>query len=203
MQIKLPKLARPRPFFKNERGAAALEFAFALPVFLLVLVGIVEFSMVMLVSVLTEGGLREAGRYGITGQIPAGMTREERLVEIVGDHTHGLIDLSPENITFKVYDDFSHIGEAEPYVDDSPANGQYDPGEDFTDWNDNGTWDEDVGVAGTGGAEDIVVYELNYSWEFLTPLFKAFGDDGKINMTASLAIRNEPYAPVGGGGGGE
>ncbi|MGF1608974.1 MAG: TadE/TadG family type IV pilus assembly protein [Kiloniellales bacterium] len=178
--------------FACRRGNSAIEFAFAAPVLLLGLIGIVEMSLVMFVSVLTEGGLREASRYGITGREPDGITREEQLVSIVKDHTLGLVEISPDNVTFKVYESFDHIGQEEPY-DDANGNGQYDDGESFTDWNGNGVWDVDSGVLGVGGSGDIVVYEIAYQWAFLTPLFRVFGDDGKLNLSATIAVRNEPY----------
>lgn len=174
-----------------------VEFAFAAPVIVLLIAGILEVSLVLFVSVLAEGGLREASRYGITGQEPGGLTREEQLVQIVKDHTHDLIEVSPSNVKFIVYDSFEHIGAPEPY-DDANSNGEYDDGEDFTDWNGSGSWDEDTGEEGVGMAGEIVLYKITYQWAFLTPLFQVFGgDDGKLDLTASIAVRNEPYDPNG------
>ncbi len=198
MQTQALKPLWLRRFIACRRGASALEFALALPAFLFLLVGIIEISMIMFVSVLAEGGLREAARYGITGQDPNGMTREERLVQIVQEHTHGLVDVSTQNVTFKVYGDYTYISAEEPFVD-ANGNGEYDDGEDFTDWNGNDTWDPDTGEDGVGGAGDIVLYEISFQWEFFTPLFGVFGgDDGAIDLTASVAVRNEPYDPAGG-----
>lgn len=182
------------PFIACRRGNSIVEFALAAPVLLLALTGIIEVSMVMFVNVLAEGGLREASRYGITGQEPAGVTREQEVVDIVEQHTHGLIQVSADNVTFKVYDSFDHIGQEEPY-DDANHNGQYDDGETLLeDWNGNGVWDADSGVDGIGESGDIVVYTITYQWAFLTPLFRVFGgDDGALDLTASIAVRNEPY----------
>lgn len=196
-------IALPRTFWRRfrdcRRGSSALEFALAIPVFLLLLAGVVEISMVMFVSVLAEGGLREASRYGLTGQVPDGETIEERLVDIVKEHTHNLIEITPANVTFKIYQDYDQIGNPEPYTDDSPANGAYDAGEAFTDWNGNGSWDADSGLEGTGAAGEIVLYKIQYQWAFLTPLFSVFGgDDGALDLSASIAIRNEPWDPSGG-----
>lgn len=164
---------------------------------ILLVAGILEVSLALFASVLVEGGLREASRYGITGQEPGGLTREEQLVQIVQEHTHGLVEVSPSNVTFTVYDSFEHIGAPEPYTD-ANSNGRYDDGEDFVDWNDSGSWDEDTGVAGVGAAGEIVLYHIEYQWTFLTPLFQVFGgDDGKLDMSASIAVRNEPYDPNG------
>lgn len=190
-------MKRLRSMLACRRGASAVEAAFAIPIFVLLVAGIVEIAMVLFVSVLAEGGLREAARYGLTGQVPDTVTREQQLVQIVKDHTHGLIDVSPANLTFRVYEEFEYIEAEEPYVD-ANGNGRYDDGEDFTDWNGNGSWDADTGETGSGAAGEIVFYEMEYQWSFLTPLFKVFGgDDGKLDLSASIAIRNEPYDPDG------
>ena len=187
-----------RRFIACRSGGSALEFALVIPTFVVMLAGVIEISMVMFVSILAEGGLREASRFGITGQDPDGMTREERIVQIVQEHTHGLISVSSDNVTYKVYGDYDQIGSAEPFVD-ANGNGEYDAGESFTDWNGNGTWDTDSGTDGSGTAGDIVVYEVGYQWAFMTPLFKVFGDEnGKLNMSASITVRNEPWDPAGG-----
>ena len=126
------------------------------------------------------------------------MTREERIVEIVQEHTHNLIQVSSDNVTFKVYGDYDMIGNEEPFEDDN-GNGEWDEGEAFTDWNGNGSWDSDPGVTGSGGSGDIVLYQVEYQWEFLTPIFKVFGgDDGRLDLTASIAVRNEPWDASGG-----
>lgn len=196
-----PSRRRPllsfRRFLGCRSGSSALEFALAIPVFILMVAGVIEISMVTFVSILAEGGLREASRYGITGQAPTATSREAQIVQIVQDHTHNLITVSSDNVTFKTYGDYGHIGSAEPF-EDANGNGEWDEGETYTDWNGNGSWDEDSGTAGSGGAGDIVVYEVTYQWAFITPLFKVFGgDDGALDLTASITVRNEPWDPSG------
>ena len=195
--MQILKKKWPEKFLACRKGGTALEFGLTIPVFVLMMAGVIEVAMVLFVSVLTEGGLREASRYGITGQTPSTGTIEDQLIAIVENHTHGLVQLSSSNVTFKVYGDYDHINNAEPF-EDANSNGTYDAGESFTDWNSNGTWDTDTGVAGTGGAGEIVLYEVDYQWEFMTPIFKVFGgDDGKLDLTASIAVRNEPWDPSG------
>ena len=184
-------------FLRCCRGSAAVEFVFALPVLILLVFGIIEVAMVMFVMALTEGGLREASRYGITGQIPENLTRDEMILQMVNNHTHGLIDVSGANLTYQVYPSFEDIGKPEPFVDGDPKNGTYDVGEDFTDINGNGQWDPDMGAAGLGGPGEVVLYNIDYQWEFMLPVFEIFGGpDGVLNLSASLAVRNEPYDPL-------
>lgn len=175
------------------RGAALIEFAFTMPIITLMITGIIEFGMILFVQNLMEGGLRDASRYGITGQEKAGSSRLEQIKDIVEDRTIGLVDMSKADFQVLVYSSFGAIGQSEEY-DDANGNGSYDTGEDFTDLNGNGAWDEDIGEEGPGGSGDIVVYRLSYDWNLLTPLVKPFvGKDGLFPLQASVAVRNEPW----------
>ena len=90
--------------------------------------------------------------------------RKTKILEIITDHTHGLIDVSDANVTVTVYPDFS--GD-----------------------------DGGPGTAGAGDANDVVFYRLNYEWQYMTPVFAVFSDLGaSLPMTATIAVRNEPYA---------
>ena len=66
-----------------------------------------------------------------------------------------------------------------------------DVGEPFTDVNGNGSWDNDMGVAGLGGAGDIVVYKVDYTWGLLTDFLKPY--TGDLTFTTGVAVRDEPY----------
>lgn len=188
---------------RDRQGIAAVEFALVAPAVLLITAGILEMSMMMFSTALVEGGLREASRFGITGVLPEGKTREQQIIDIISEHTIGLVDMSSATVSVHVYPTFGEVGQAEPYVDSNPANGEYDPGESYNDINANGQWDSDMGASGAGGAEDIVLYRVSYDWELMTPLIgELMGDAGTMHMNASIAVRNEPYAPPASGGGG-
>jgi len=190
-------------FWRDLRGVAAVEFAIMAPVLILVVAGTMEVSMVLAVSSLLEGGLRDAARYGITGFVPSGTTREEQIKAIIGDATIGLVDMSNANIQTLIYPSFGDIGQPEPY-DDQNSNGAYDVGEPYTDINSNGQWDPDMGAAGLGGPGEIVLYKITYDLALMTPLLGNImgGSDGKVTLRASIAVRNEPYPETAGTGGG-
>lgn len=176
-----------------ERGAAALEFALALPVALMLILGMLEVAMVMFVSTSVEGGLREAARYGITGQSPATGTREEAIVAIIDRYTMGFVDASPANVSFLTYGSFNDVGQPEPWTDEN-LNGAYDGGEPFDDLNGNAKWDADRGKIGVGASGDVVLYRIDYDWSLITPfLASVLGDNGVFHMSASTAVKNEPY----------
>ena len=185
--------SRLKALWADKRGSAFLEFAFALPIVIIVLAGTLELGLVLFADSLLEGAVRDTSRLGITGYAPTSESRDEMILKALNSDTLGLIDTSKATITHKVYDSFADIGQPEPYTD-SNGNGSYDVGEPYNDVNGNGQWDSDMGVAGLGGSGDIVLYTVSYDWTSWTHLIDPlFGKDGKITLTASTAVRNEPY----------
>lgn len=186
---------RARALKGDQDGAAAIEFALVGPVFLLTVIGLIEVSMMILVSVLLEAGIRESARFGLTGRAgDGGLTREEQIIQTVRDTTLGLVELEASQIQTFVYQNFSDIGQPETFTDEAPFNGEYDVGEAYDDANGNGQWDPDMGTPGAGASDEIVLYRVNAQWEALTPLFAPLmGEDGLIDLEASVAIRNEPF----------
>jgi len=182
-----------RRFGKDADGTTLLEFAFGAPILATVMLASMEFGTIMLTNTLMESSLREAARFGITGQQPDGVTRLERIIEIIDERTLGLVDMTEAQVDVLVYPSFSDVGRGEDYVDGN-ANGAYDPGETFTDENANGQWDADIGEAGSGESGDIVVYRLRYNWHTMTPFSAHFvGNDGVLGLTASIVVCNEPW----------
>ena len=184
------RLAR---LIRGRRGVTAVEFALIAPICMTLICVFIDLSMVMFITNVMEGGLREASRYAITGYLETGKTREQKIAEIVKDHSYGLIQESDVTIIYKIYPSFEDVGKPEPFVDGN-GNGQYDSGESFTDVNKNGQWDADMGAAGVGGPGDIVAYTVEYKWTLWTPLAsEIWGDGGRITLNATIAVRNEPY----------
>lgn len=178
---------------RGRRGVSAVEFALIAPVCMTLVCVFIDLSMVMFITNVMEGGLREASRYAITGYTEAGKTREQKIAEIIKDHSYGLITETDIAITYKIYPSFDDVGKPEPFVDGN-GNGKYDTGESFTDVNKNGVWDADMGAAGVGGPGDIVAYTVEYKWTLWTPLAsEIWGDNGQVKLTATIAVRNEPY----------
>lgn len=187
-------LTRLRHLARDRDGSAALEFAYTFPIIVMVVVGLLELMMIMFVSALMEGGLRDASRFAITGAMPVGMSREQAIVNIVNDRTLGLLDLTTDDVSLRVYEAFTQVGMPEPLTFDANGNGSFDPGDTYTDVNGNGQWDADMASAGAGGSGDVVVYNLAVDWPLLTPMLAPFiGQNGLIRLGASIAVRNEPY----------
>ncbi len=184
---------RFRRLVRGRRGVTAVEFALIAPVCFTLVCVFIDLSMIMFITNVMEGGLREASRYAITGYTETGKTREQKIAEIVKEHSYNLIKPEDITITYKVYSSFDKVGQPEPFVDKN-SNGKYDGGEPFTDVNKNGQWDADQGAAGVGGPGDIVAYTVEYKWILWTPLAsEIWGNGGTITLNATIAVRNEPY----------
>lgn len=184
MSRSAPRLAR------NTLGATAVEFAVILPVLLLTTVGTIETSIVLFVRSSMEAAVAEASRYGTTGT-EDGISREDRVLAIVAERTYGLLDMTRVDLDTLVYSSFADVGKPEPWTD-ADGSGGWDKGEAYTDVNGNGQWDPDMGAAGLGGPNDIVVYRLSYDWGVVTPMMA--GIVGRtVRNVSSIAVRNEPY----------
>lgn len=182
-----------RAFLVEDRGAAIVEFAFAAPILFTALLGIIEVAMVIFINIMVESGVREAARFGLTGNEVSGYTREEYIVEIVNNRTMGLLDITTDNITTKVYDSFDDIQDDEPYTDVN-GNGEFDGGEPYTDVNGNGSYDSDPGTPGVGDSGDIVLYKVTAEWSIFTGFMASvLGDEGLFTISASVVVRNEPW----------
>jgi hypothetical protein len=98
------------------------------------------------------------------------VTREERIRQIIDERTLGFVDMDEATIRTLIYGSFEDIGRPEPFTDGN-RNNRPDPGE-YTDVNGNGQWDDDMGRAGLGGPNDIVLYEVEYVTVGMTGLMR-------------------------------
>lgn len=181
------------------RGASSIDFAFSASILITAMAGTFEFATVSFVNSAVEGALREAARFGMTGFAFPGETRAEAIRRIVEERTFGLVSVSPESFSTKVYPSFALVGQGEPFTDNAPANGEYDTGELFDDLNSNGEYDADLGVEDSGAAGQIVLYRIDYQVPLITGLMSTLLGKDAFSLTASIVVRNEPFPGAGGG----
>ena len=176
--------------WREQDGVSAVEAAIGLPILLTLLIGVLEISYLIFLSVSLENAVLRASRFGITGGTEEGVTREDQVRAIIAEQTFGQVDMNEIEIETLVYEQFGDIGEAEPYTDEN-GSGNYESGEPFSDVNGNGVWDDDMAVAGLGDAGDIVLYRVRYA----APSLSGFMNwaTRRINISATVAVRNEPF----------
>ena len=190
-----PTLSRafiPNCFHRCERGVSAIEFALVAPVLLLIVTGIIEFSLIMFTASVLEGATTDTARLGKTGYVATGTTRQQEIINKVDASTAGLLDPTKITVTSEVYSAFSNVGQPEPCIKPTTPPCPGTPGVNFVDINGNGTWDQDMGAAGLGNPGDVVVYTVSYPWKIVTPIVSAIIGN-TFTITARTVIRNEPY----------
>lgn len=192
MRTHHPRPTVLRRFARCTRGITAMEFAIIAPVMILITFSILEFSLMMLVTNIMESATSLSSRLGKTGYAEAGESREDTILASIRDRAGVLINADNLTITSKYYEQFDQIGDAEPW-NDTNHNGSPDSGE-WSDINGNGVYDADMGLAGYGNADDIVVYTVSYPWEVVTPIMRELiGEDGVYTITTHAVVKNEPY----------
>lgn len=182
-----------RKLLQREEGVTAIEFAVIAPVLLLLLLGIIEFSIIMMVYNVMEGATAISSRLGKTGFTGTGLTREQTILNSITARAGSLITPSSLTVTSKFYKQYDQINDPEPYMDTN-GNGTHDAGETYTDINGNGQWDADMGSSGYGSAGDVVVYTVSYPWSIATPIISdLIGAHGIFTITTHAVVKNEPY----------
>lgn len=186
-------LRRARLVRRDQRGATAVEFAIIGSVLIFLVAGIVEFSLVMVVTNSLEAATSISSRVGKTGFADTGQSREDTILAEIEKRAGGLIDIDEVVITSEAYESFDQIGKPEPW-NDANSDGVPDDGE-YTDINGNGQWDEDMGIEGFGGSDEVVVYTIQYDWEIITPLMREVigGADGAVSLSTQWVVKNEPF----------
>lgn len=196
----------------GDRGVAAIEAALVFPVLTVMTFGIVEIGLIMATQVTLEGGLKEASRYGITGQ---GATEAERIANIkavLKYHAIDLVNFDEATFVVETIPSFSLVGKPEPFVDapetledGTSTEGCHDnqytkdcewAGDVFLlDCDGNGLWDDKCGAEGAGIAGEVVSYTVTVPWHVRTPVFDRIfgeGEDRVIPLSATIVVRNEP-----------
>lgn len=187
------RLITQNRFRKNQDGITSLEFALISPVMVMLIMGIIEFSMVMYTTTIMESATNSTSRLGKTGYDPSGMTRQEAIVHSITEKTKDLLDGAKITIETKAYSDFSKVGKPEPCIDpvNPPCGGL--PGINYIDANGNGTWDSDMAEVGLGNEGEVVVYSVHYPWKIMTPFVSSLMGASIFDITVRTVVRNEPF----------
>lgn len=186
-----------RLFRADRSGATIVEFALVLPPMLMVIMGGIDLSYQAYVQSVLQGSLNDVARAS-SMEAPLLECEEGSLETRIGCAIRRRSDVVARRATYdievKSFYDFSGVGRSEKLVTDYNGNGRYNPGDCFADHNRNGTFDEDAGASGVGGADDVAFYKVDLSMPRLFPLQSLIGLSPNYELTAEAAIRNQPYA---------
>lgn len=146
---------------RRQSGATLVEMAIITPVFLLVLVALIEFSLVFFTTLTMQYAVREGARYAVTGQSnldPAAKAqRSAAIIEKIKLSSLGFYDKLAPSISVN----------GKTYSTTAYGNGMF------------------------GAAGDIVVLQLDCTWPVTTPLVSTLFTDGKYRFKVAATMRNE------------
>ncbi len=171
----------------EEKGVALIEFAYAAPVFFMLLFGVFDYSYGLYVRTVLQGAVDAAGRKASLERTTTATLDAEVLNSIKNINKSGTTDISR-----RFYQNYSDVQRPEDMVDTN-NNKMCDPGEQFIDRNGNGVWNADVGLPGRGGAQDVVVYRVAFTYKRIFPLWSLIGQSQDQRFVATTILRNQPF----------
>lgn len=183
-----------RRLIRDTRGATALEYAIVLPVLFFLMMGLVEYDIVMGGSAVLDGAVVYAARLGKTGYTNATstgtcpspvvngvvtpQTQSDFINCVVADRVRGFLDPSKLQIFAKDYGNFSS-GDVPVSCTNTVSTPQTVPLCSTSD---------------LGKSGEVVVYTVTYPWDIVTPFLQAFlGTGGVVTLSSSTVVKNEPY----------
>jgi Flp pilus assembly protein TadG len=148
----------------RESGATVVEMAVLAPVFMLVLLSLVELSLMFFATLTMQYTVREGARYAITGQanLDPNSSNQKRYLAVIQkmkDSSLGFYDKLDPAISVN----------GTSYASTSYSNAMF----------------------GSPGA--ISVIKLDCSWAVTTPLLAQFFTDGKYRFAVAATMRNEYF----------
>ncbi|MDP3551361.1 MAG: pilus assembly protein [Novosphingobium sp.] len=170
-------------------GAAVVEFALIAPTLALVLMGLFDMGYTVYANTMLQGALQRAARAATVEGAGSNLASIDSKVK------DEVLDVVPDaSLTFtrKSYANFSDVGVPEDFTDANDS-GVCDDGEAYEDANGNGTWDQDRGAAGLGGARDAVLYTVSMSYARKFPMASLIGLSETVTNKATTVLRNQPY----------
>lgn len=152
----------------RQSGATIVEMAIITPLFLLLLLALVEFGLVFFTTLTMQFAVREGARYAVTGQSnldpnTANQQRYAAVIQKIRSSSMGL------------YDGLGEDGKSGPTIS---VNGTAYQSSAY-------------GNAMFGSAGSIVVLQLDCYWKVATPVVSSFFPGGKYHFAVAATMRNE------------
>lgn len=196
MIARIARAVRPRPLAavcEDRQGVTAVEFGMITPVFVIMLLGIFDIGFAMYAKAVLQGAVEEGARRASLEN-----THFHIIEQRVNSQVRGVIPASdPEtDISFefdpKYYANYSDVELPEDFTD-SNNNKSWDPNECFIDRNANSSYDTDVGIAGRGGAQDVVAITAKLTFRRVFPLWTFLDQPQDYTLEAKTYLRNQPF----------
>lgn len=181
-------------------AVAAIEFAVALPVFLMATMGILDLAYEQYAGSVLQGVVEKAAR---DGTLEVFASDQSGLDAFIRQQILAVWPGANVTVTREAYGGFSDLrtrNKPERFTD-ANNDGKYDMGECFYDANANGKYDKNRGTgnAGNGGAGDVVLLTATITRSRIFPGWQFIGQPQVADIEATMTLRNQPYAATSGG----
>lgn len=174
----------------DERAAAIMEFALIAPVFLLLLMGIFDFSMQLYAKSVLSGAVNHAAR---ASALEGNNSSQTAIDAGVTAMVKNVFSNATVTYTRKAYDDFSGVGKPERLTKDVNLNNVWDPGDCHVESNGVSGWQNDRGTSGQGTGDEVVLYTASMQVTRLFPAWKMLGQPQVSTIKAATLLRNQPF----------
>ncbi len=178
-----------RALRRDERGATLVEFALVAPVLLLTLLGLFEMGYNYYIQAQLQGAIQKAAR---DSTIETAMGKTSEIDDRVENAVHMIVPGAKVGFSRTSYTNFTDVAEPEDFTD-IDGNGTCSDGEPFEDANANGTWDQDRGKLGQGGARDAVLYVVSVTYRRMFGVARLIGFPEMFTTEATTVVRNQPF----------
>ena len=172
-----------RAFIEARSGAAAVEMALVATPFFMLLFGIIELSLIFLVSSSLENATAQAARTIRTGSFQNGASPTAAAFKTTICNNFGWMQGDCANnlyVDVRTFQTFASITAPQPV-----QNGVFNPG---------------ALTCNPGSPGDIVVVRAYYQWPLIAPLMSQALQQlngGTTLITSTATFRNEPYTANG------
>jgi len=170
-----------RRFLRQEKGAAAVEFALVAAPFLALLFAIIETAFVFFAQQTLEATAADSARLIMTGQAQTAGYAQSDFKTAVCSRVTGLFDCANGmTVDVKTYTTFGSVNNTPPVT--------------------NGVFDTTKAGYVPGGPGCIVVVTLYYQWPIYVSMYNTALSNlngNKRLLVATSVFRNEPYGPAG------
>jgi Flp pilus assembly protein TadG len=163
-----------RRLIANAEGATALELALILPIFLTMVLGVLEIGFVMSTNSVMDGASRDAARQIRTGQAQSSGDAIGTFKNALCNELTGYIACADLVFDVRSFATFSAVNLPAMYDKAGKPTTQFTP----------------------GGPGQIVAARVSYRYQFIAPLVgQFFSPDGSnsILLMTTVVFKNEPY----------
>jgi hypothetical protein len=186
-----------RSFYRQQQGATIIEFALVAPVFFILIMGIIEFGMILFHQVVVESVTIQASRLASLNVATPGCDRVCTVRRLVEEKAGGLLRTDRIAISANRVS-----GSASPRVPEyclttppsyPAADGSCPPSVPCDDVNNNNRCDGPANMS-LGDAGDLIEIRVSYPHELITPGLSALmGRNGVWMSTTATVVKNEPF----------